>query len=135
MCRDVPARHRAMSLLAIHLPPLTDRHHQHHKTVILDGGNDPVITYAVAPQSLAVAGQRMAEASRVLAAGDALAQISQHASFPVRAELAQVADGCAMKFDSPDRRGHRRFVWVSSCRSRLSSVTRGPPRARRRRAR
>ena len=68
-------------------------------------------------------------------AGDALAQIAQHAPLAVQAELAQVADGRAIELDPPDRRSHQRFVRLLRSRSRLSSLTRGPPRPRRRRAR
>jgi hypothetical protein len=94
-----------------------------------------VIADAIAPQPLAVTGQRMTEAPRVLGSGDALAQIPQHAPLGVEAELAQVASGGAIELDPPDRRYHQRFVRFFRSRSRLSSVTREPPRASRRRAR
>jgi hypothetical protein len=57
---------------------MADCCHEHHATVILDGGNDPVVADSIAPQSLAVAGQRMGEAARVVASGNALAQIAQN---------------------------------------------------------
>ncbi len=114
---------------------MPDGHDQHYETVVLDGGDDPVIADAVAPEPLAVSGQRMAKATWILAAGDALAQIAQDASLPVSTEFAQVVNGCAMKLDPPDRRGYPRFVRLLRRCSRLSRLTRGPPRAKRRRAR
>jgi hypothetical protein len=44
--------------------------HQDDEAVVLDGGDDAVIADAVAPQPLAVAGDRMTQAARVFAAGD-----------------------------------------------------------------
>jgi hypothetical protein len=49
---------------------MAGRHHQYHEPVILDGGNNPVIADAVAPEPLAITGQRVTEAARVLTAGD-----------------------------------------------------------------
>jgi len=65
----------------IDFPPVPDRHHQHHETVIFDGSNDAEVADAIAPESLSVAGQRMTEAARITAAGYAFAQIAQHAAF------------------------------------------------------
>src|ERR1700730_15219952 len=87
-----------------------------------------------APKSLAVAGQCIAEGAGGLAASEPVAQVAQYPLLRVGAELVQVADSGAMKFDPPDWRGHQRFTVFVTCRSRLSSATRGPPRARRRRA-
>jgi len=58
---------------AIDFSSMADRYHQHDEPVILDRCNDSVIAASVAPEPLAVAGQRMTEAAWVLAAGDALA--------------------------------------------------------------
>src|SRR6516165_2369604 len=110
----------AVAISAIDLPPMSDRYHQYHEPVILDRGDDPVIADSVAPEPLAAAGQCMAKAARVLSTGDAFAQITQHAALGVGTELAQVADGCAMKLDPPGRRGHQPFMRFLSCRSRLS---------------
>src|SRR5437764_8024016 len=95
----------------------------------------PIIAHAIAPQPFTIASQRMAETARIVAAGGAFAQIAQHAPLAVGAELAQVAHGCAMKLDPPDRRDHQRLACFLSCRSKVSSVTRVPLRERRRRAR
>src|SRR5581483_3684384 len=100
----------------IHLPPMADRHHQHDKAVILDGGDDAVIADAIAPESLEVAAQGMAESPRVLRGGDALPQISQNRALRRDAELAQLAGGVAVEFDAPARRHPRLAVFfVSAC--------------------
>ena len=121
--------------VSVDLAPVADGHHQDHKPVVLDRCNDAAIADAVAPEPLAVARQRVAETARILAAGDAFAQVAQHAPLGVHPKLAQVAHGGAIEFDPPGRRSHQRLVRLSRARSRLSSVTRDPPRARRRRAR
>src|SRR5437763_15514324 len=83
------------------LPAVPYRHHQHHETVVLDAGNHSIIADAVAPQPFTVAAQRVADTARIVGAGNAFAQIAQHTPFGVRAELAQVADGFALKLDPP----------------------------------
>ena len=40
----------------VYLPPMTDRHHQHHEAIVLDRGDDTIVPDAVAPKPLAVAG-------------------------------------------------------------------------------
>src|ERR1700674_608142 len=82
----------------IHLSAMADRHYQHHKTVLLDGGDDAVIANPIAPKSLAVAGQRMAEEAEVLAAGDAFAQVAQYPLLRVCAELRRPAEITATIF-------------------------------------
>jgi len=85
----------------INLTPMPDGYHQHHEPLVLDGGDNTIIANAVTPKSLAVAGRRTAEAARVVAAGDTLAQIAQHPPFGVNAKLAQVAGGGAIELDTP----------------------------------
>src|SRR5262245_43560213 len=82
-----------MAPSAVDLAAVPDRQRQHYEPVVLDGGDDSVVADKGAPKPCAVAGQRIAVAARVLAAGDALAQIAQHPPLAVHAELAQLARG------------------------------------------
>ena len=96
-----------MAASAIDLPPMADGHYQNHESIVLRGGNDPVIADTVAPEPLAVGAQRMAEAARVLAARDGLAQIAQHVPLAIDAELTQLADRGAMQLDPALVKGRR----------------------------
>jgi hypothetical protein len=77
----------------------------------------------------------MAEATWIIAAGNALSQVAKDQPLGVCSELAKVAGGGAIELDPPNPRRHQRAARFLACRSRLSRVTRGPPRASRRRAR
>ena len=55
---------------------MADPYHQYHESVILDCGDDSVIASSITPEPSAVAGERMAEATRILTAGDAFAQVT-----------------------------------------------------------
>src|SRR5262245_14238613 len=101
---------------AVNLPAVPYGPHQDNETIVLDGGNDPIVAHAIAPDALAITRQRVAKASRVLAAGDPLAQIAQYAALGVRAELAQVIDSRAIELDLPGTSIHRRFLRVLICR-------------------
>src|SRR5947209_15998422 len=90
--------------LTDYLAAVADAHHQHHEAVVLERRGDPVMPDRVAPQTFAVASQRMADAARVLRSSNALAQIAQHPPLGLDAELAQVAGSGANEFDAPGRR-------------------------------
>jgi hypothetical protein len=66
---------------------VADHDYEHHEPVVLDGGDDPIVTDPVAPESCPVAGQYMTEATRVVAAGDALAQIAQQTPLGIDTSL------------------------------------------------
>jgi hypothetical protein len=118
----------------LNLASLTNAHHQHDKAIILDLGNDSKVANAIASKPLAITRQRVAETPRIGATDYPLAQVSQNAALAVGAEPRK-SRTAAMKLDLPGWRGRHRLVRFLSCRSRLSSVTRGPLRASRRRAR
>ena len=61
---------------AVDLASGTDRDDQHHETAILDAGDDPVVSYAMAPKTLAITSQWVAEAAWILAARNAVTQVS-----------------------------------------------------------
>jgi hypothetical protein len=129
---SVMQRRRTVDGLTVDLASVPNRYHEHHEPVILKRCNNSIIVDSVAPEALPVSGQRVTEATRIHAASDARSQIVQDTILSVGPELMQVARCRAMEFHSPSRSSHPRFARLLSCRSRLSSVTRGPLRARRR---
>jgi hypothetical protein len=76
-------------------------YHKDDKAAVLYRGDNTVIPNAVAPQPLAIAGKGMTQAARVGTARNSLSQIAQHTRLRVGTELAQVANGDAIKSDPP----------------------------------
>lgn len=120
---------------AIDFPSMANAHHKHDEPIVLDRGNHSIVADAVAPKPFAIAGKRLTEPSRIFASSDPFPQVAEHTALGVGPQATQVSHRRTIKFDAPSRHDYRRFARFFNCCSRLSSVTRGPPRASLRRAR
>ena len=84
-------KHDETPTLPINFAPVANRDHEHHKSAILNRGDDTIVTDAVAPQSLAVTSERMTGAPRVIATGDALSQVASNQPLSVRTKFTKIA--------------------------------------------
>lgn len=114
---------------------MADGYDYDHESIVLNCRNDPIVADAVAPKTLPVAGEGMAEPARIIAVDNTFAQKAQYARFRLDTQLAKLARRGAVEFDTPSWRSHQSFVRFLRSRSSVSRLTRGPPRASRRRAR
>ena len=96
-------QHAGRPVSSVDVAPMADRNDHNHQPLVLDQGDDAVISDAIGPELGLVAAQRLSEFSRIPARDDALLQIIDQPPLNGSIELAEFVAGIRAELNRPAR--------------------------------